>query len=182
MVLVARLAAMKSHREPRLVLADHLRELADWRRKVSERHADLDSREAAGVLDRTAQVIESLPDDDPSLAATVTAGWFQGDRFKPSEQAAEHLRGWGRRATSRGHVTAEDLLFDLHCFAAREEFWKPMANRLRGQATKKGLRLVAQSTKKTRDLQWNSYSLETQMGISRGGGSLRVIERILGGR
>ena len=73
MVLVARLAAMKSHREPRLVLTDHLRELADWRRKVSERHADLDSREAAGVLDRTAQVIESLPDDDPSLAATVTA-------------------------------------------------------------------------------------------------------------
>lgn len=157
-------------------LADYLRKQAEWRERVYEKHFDSRNKDAAQALREAAVLADTLREDEPGLVAAEEAGWFSEDRFVPSGPVGELVRRWGYNTVN---PTLERLLYDLECYGRGPAFWQGEARRVQGLAVKAGLRLIPLRPRDTREPQWQSYHLQTTMGVSRTTGSLLDIERYL---
>lgn len=145
-------------------LADFLREQAEWRRDVAERHDDSASRRTARGFERAATELEAVGDDHPWIVTLVDTSWLTVDDFQTQDDRAQRYLNQFNR-----HVGMDwrDLLFSLAMFAGGDDVWRRYANSLRGRAAKFDLILTPLRPQDTRRPQWESYSLRTRMGLSR---------------
>lgn len=145
-----------------LLVADHLRNQARWRRLVSEKYPqDEDSGPQADMLDAAARKLEEGDDSSALVQELIKNGMFSRGAFSPSEEIEGIIRRFGRRYGGSSRVLFVDMYTASRC--SREgRLW---INKVQGQCTKRSWRMSRVHGAR-RDRDWGPlFKVQTIQGI-----------------